>query len=789
MDVNQRIISRLATELSVRPEQVAATVELLDGGATVPFIARYRKEVTGALDDIQLRQLDERLRYLRELEERRATVIAAIDEQGKLDGPLKASIDAAETKQRLEDLYLPFKKKRRTKAQIAREAGLEPLADALLADPTLNPESEAEKYLRPAEGDIPAIEDAKAALDGAKQILMERFAEDPELIGQLRERLWQEGELSARVLEGKQQEGAKFSDYFEHDEKLAKAPSHRALAMFRARNEGVLSLSIRLPGEDDAPIHPAQLAIAKQFGISDQGRAGDKWLAEVVRWTWRVKLYTALETELLGRLREQAELTAIEVFAANLKDLLLAAPAGQKVTLAIDPGQRTGCKVAVIDATGQFVDHTTIYPHAPQNRWDESLSVLAKLAKQHGVQLIAVGNGTASRETDKLAGELLKALAPEYRLSKVMVSEAGASVYSASEYASREMPDLDVTVRGAVSIGRRLQDPLAELVKIEPKSIGVGQYQHDVSQVQLSRSLEVVIEDCVNAVGVDLNTASSALLSRVAGLSAALAENIVAQRNVKGAFKSRKELLEVSRLGAKTFEQCAGFLRIHNADNPLDASAVHPEAYPLVERIAKQSGREVRGLIGDSAALKALKPADFADERFGVPTVSDILKELDKPGRDPRPEFKAAEFREGVETLNDLKPSMVLEGTVTNVTHFGAFVDIGVHQDGLVHISALSDRFIDDPRSVVKAGDIVTVKVMSIDIPRKRVGLSMRLDDQPEAENDTRGGANKNNGSPTDQHNANRKSSRGQRHSAKPAEAEAPMGALGAALLKARGGK
>ncbi|SDI97758.1 uncharacterized protein SAMN04487867_11976 [Vreelandella titanicae] len=785
MDVNQRIISRLATELGVRPEQVSATVELLDGGATVPFIARYRKEVTGALDDIQLRQLDERLRYLRELEERRAAVLVAIDEQGKLDATLKASIDAAETKQRLEDLYLPFKKKRRTKAQIAREAGLEPLADALLADPTLNPESEAENYLRPAEGDIPAIEDAKTALDGAKQILMERFAEDPELIGQLRERLWQEGQLSARVLEGKQQEGAKFSDYFEHDEKLAKAPSHRALAMFRARNEGVLSLSIRLPGEDEAPIHPAQLAIAKQFGISDQGRPADKWLAEVVRWTWRVKLYTALETELLGRLREQAELTAIEVFAANLKDLLLAAPAGQKVTLAIDPGQRTGCKVAVIDATGQFVDHTTIYPHAPQNQWNEALSVLAKLVKQYGVELIAVGNGTASRETDKLAGELLKALAPAHRLSKVMVSEAGASVYSASEYASREMPDLDVTVRGAVSIGRRLQDPLAELVKIEPKSIGVGQYQHDVSQVQLSRSLEVVIEDCVNAVGVDLNTASSALLSRVAGLSAALAENIVAQRNVKGAFKNRKELLEVSRLGAKTFEQCAGFLRIHNADNPLDASAVHPEAYPLVERIAKQSGREVRGLIGDSAALKALKPADFADERFGVPTVSDILKELDKPGRDPRPEFKAAEFREGVETLNDLKLSMVLEGTVTNVTHFGAFVDIGVHQDGLVHISALSDRFIDDPRSVVKAGDIVTVKVMSIDIPRKRVGLSMRLDDQPEAEN----GANKHSGSPKDQHSGARKPARNQRNNANKAEAPEPMGALGAALLKARGGK
>ncbi|WAM47464.1 Tex family protein [Vreelandella venusta] len=791
MDVKQRIISRLATELNVRPEQVSATVELLDGGATVPFIARYRKEVTGALDDIQLRQLDERLRYLRELEERREAVLAAIDEQGKLDATLKATIQAAETKQRLEDLYLPFKKKRRTKAQIAREAGLEPLADALLANPQLNPESEAAQYLRPEEGDIPAIEDAKAALDGAKQILMERFAEDPELIGLLRERLWQEGELSARVLDGKQQEGAKFSDYFEHDEKLAKVPSHRALAMFRGRNEGVLSLAIRLPGEEDAPIHPAQVAIAKQVGISDEGRPADKWLGEVVRWTWRVKLYTALETELLGRLREQAELTAIEVFAANLKDLLLAAPAGQKVTLAIDPGLRTGCKIAVVDATGQFIDQATIYPHAPQNRWDESLNVLAKLVKQHGVQLIAVGNGTASRETDKLAGDLLKALAPEHRLSKVMVSEAGASVYSASEYASRELPDLDVTVRGAVSIARRLQDPLAELVKIEPKSIGVGQYQHDVSQVQLSRSLEVVIEDCVNAVGVDLNTASSALLSRVAGLSAVIAENIVAQRNVKGAFKSRKELLEVSRLGPKTFEQCAGFLRISNAENPLDASAVHPEAYTLVERIAKQNSRDIKGLIGDSATLKALKPADFADERFGVPTVSDILKELDKPGRDPRPEFKAAEFREGVETLKDLKLGMVLEGTVTNVTHFGAFVDVGVHQDGLVHISALSDRFIDDPRSVVKAGDIVTVKVMSVDIPRKRVGLSMRLDDEPEQ---AQAASDSTNGEPRKPARSQRSASsgqsgRGQRQSGKSSEAAAPMGALGAALLKAKQGK
>ncbi|MBP5980656.1 MAG: RNA-binding transcriptional accessory protein [Halomonas sp.] len=780
MDVNQRIISRLADELGVRTQQVAATVELLDGGATVPFIARYRKEITGALDDTQLRQLDERLRYLRELEERREAVLLAIDEQGKLDAPLKAAIQAAETKQRLEDLYLPFKKKRRTKAQIAREAGLEPLADALLANPALDPETEAEAYLRPAEVDIPAIEDAKAALDGAKQILMERFAEDPELIGRLRERLWQEGELSARVLEGKQQEGAKFADYFEHDEKLAKVPSHRALAMFRGRNEGVLSLAIRLPGEDEAPIHPAQVAIAKQVGISDEGRAADKWLGEVVRWTWRVKLYTALETELLGRLREQAEQTAIDVFAANLKDLLLAAPAGQKVTLALDPGLRTGCKVAVVDATGQFIDQATIYPHAPQNRWDESLNVLSKLVKQHGVELIAVGNGTASRETDKLAIELLKALAPAHRLSKVMVSEAGASVYSASEYASRELPDLDVTIRGAVSIARRLQDPLAELVKIEPKSIGVGQYQHDVSQVQLSRSLEAVIEDCVNAVGVDLNTASSALLSRVAGLSAAIAENIVAQRNIQGAFKSRKALLEVSRLGPKTFEQCAGFLRIHNAENPLDASAVHPEAYTLVERIAKQNGREVKGLIGDSAALKALKPADFADERFGIPTVSDILSELDKPGRDPRPEFKAAEFREGVETLKDLKLGMVLEGTVTNVTPFGAFVDIGVHQDGLVHISALSDRFIDDPRSVVKAGDIVSVKVMSVDIPRKRIGLSMRLDDEPEQEQSASGKAS---------HSDTRKPARSQRQGNKSNEAPAPMGALGAALLKARKGK
>ncbi|SDK41276.1 Tex family protein [Billgrantia gudaonensis] len=784
MDATTRIISRLAEELAVRPQQVSATVELLDGGATVPFVARYRKEVTGGLDDTQLRQLDERLRYLRELEERREAVLAAIDEQGKLTTELERLIQAADTKQRLEDLYLPYKKKRRTKAQIAREAGLEPLAEALLADPSLDPEAEAAKYLRAADGDIPAIEDAKSALDGARQILMERFAEDPELVGALRERLWSEGELSARLLEGKEREGAKFSDYFEHDEKLAKVPSHRALAMFRGRNEGVLTLAIRLPGEDEAPIHPAQVAIARHFDIRDEGRPADKWLRDVVRWTWRVKLYTHLETELLGRLRERAELEAIDVFAANLKDLLLAAPAGQKATLAIDPGLRTGCKVAVVDATGQFLEHATIYPHAPRNAWDASLAELAKLVDKHDVTLIAVGNGTASRETDKLAGDLVKLFAGKRALSKVMVSEAGASVYSASEYAARELPDLDVTIRGAVSIARRLQDPLAELVKIEPKSIGVGQYQHDVSQLQLSKSLEAVIEDCVNGVGVDLNTASSALLSRVAGLSPALAEAIVARRNAEGAFTSRQQLLDVSRLGPKTFEQCAGFLRIMNGDNPLDASAVHPEAYPLVERIAERSGRPLAGLIGDSATLKAVKPADFADERFGVPTVTDILAELDKPGRDPRPEFKAAEFREGVETLKDLEPGMILEGSVTNVTHFGAFVDIGVHQDGLVHISALSERFVEDPRSVVKAGDIVKVKVMSVDLERARIGLSMRLDDQPgeEGGKSRRGGEGRNakGGKPP---------RKGARREERQGDAGGSLGALGEALRQAQRGK
>ncbi|HSP59212.1 MAG TPA: Tex family protein [Halomonas sp.] len=794
MDATNRIITRLAEELGVRTQQVTATVELLDGGATVPFIARYRKEVTGGLDDIQLRQLDERLRYLRELEERRTAVLAAIDEQGKLTDDLAARLQAADTKQRLEDLYLPFKKKRRTKAQIAREAGLEPLADVLMADPTRDPQIEAQAYLRPAEGDTPGVEDAKAALDGARQILMERFAEDAELVGQLRERLWSEGELSARLLAGKEREGAKFSDYFEHDEPLAKTPSHRALAMFRARNEGVIALSIRLPGEQDAPIHPAQVMIARHVAIRDEGRAADAWLRDVVRWTWRVKLYTQLETELMSRLRERAEQAAIDVFAANLKDLLLAAPAGQKATLAIDPGLRTGCKVAVVDATGQFLAHTTIYPHAPQNRWDASLAELATLVEKHDVALIAVGNGTASRETDRLAGDLVKYFSSQKghgnrALAKVMVSEAGASVYSASEYASREFPDLDVTIRGAVSIARRLQDPLAELVKIEPKSIGVGQYQHDVSQLQLSKSLEAVIEDCVNAVGVDLNTASSALLSRVAGLNPALAEAIVARRNGEGAFRSRRALLDVSRLGPKTFEQCAGFLRIMNGTNPLDASAVHPEAYPLVERIAKRSGRELGGLIGDSATLKSIEPAEFADERFGVPTINDILKELDKPGRDPRPEFKAAEFREGVETLKDLEPGMILEGGVTNVTHFGAFIDIGVHQDGLVHISALSERFVEDPRTVVKAGDIVRVKVMSVDLERSRIALTMRLDDPLEdagAERPRRGNAEGRRGG---QDKAARRGGQTSQAGTRQGQSDGQMGALGAALLQAKKGR
>lgn len=721
LDINAKI----AEELGVASRNVTAAVALLDEGATVPFIARYRKEVTGSLDDTQLRTLEERLRYLRELEERRTSILASIEEQGKLTPELHTSILAADTKVRLEDLYLPYKKKRRTKGQIALEAGLGELADALFANPELNPESEAERFIQPDNG----FADVKAVLEGAKYILMEQFAEDANLLENLRTTLHNDAKLSSRVVTGKEQEGAKFSDYFEHDEALKSVPSHRALAMFRGRNEGVLNLSLAL-GEPDALLHPCEVMVANHFDISNQGRAGDAWLAEVVRWTWRIKLSTHLETDLFGSLREQAETEAINVFARNLHDLLLAAPAGPRRTLALDPGLRTGCKVAVMDETGKLLATDTIFPHAPQNKWQPSLATLGALCQQYQVELIAIGNGTASRESDRLAAELVKGM-PQLRMQKIMVSEAGASVYSASELAAKEFPELDVSLRGAVSIGRRLQDPLAELVKIDPKSIGVGQYQHDVSQVQLARSLDAVVEDCVNAVGVDVNTASAALLTRISGLNSTLANNIVEFRNSNGAFANRNQLKKVPRLGAKTFELAAGFLRVMNGDNPLDTSAVHPETYPLVKRIAEHTQRDVRSLIGDSAFLKQLDPKQFTDETFGLPTVTDILAELDKPGRDPRPEFKTATFQDGIESLKDLTLGMLLEGVVTNVTNFGAFVDVGVHQDGLVHISALADRFVQDPHTVVKAGDIVKVKVMEVDIPRARIALSMRLSDEP----------------------------------------------------------
>jgi len=760
------INSRIANELGVRPQQVAAAVALLDEGSTVPFIARYRKEVTGSLDDTQLRNLEERLRYLRELDERRISILASIEEQGKLTPELKREIDLADTKTRLEDLYLPYKQKRRTKGQIALEAGLGELADALFGNPELNPESEATRFIDAEKG----FADVKAVLEGAKYILMERFAEDADLLAKLRDFLKHNATLSARVVPGKETEGAKFSDYFEHDEVLKNTPSHRALAIFRGRNEGILSVSLKVGDETPGSMHPGEGMIGERFGIANRGRAADKWLAEVVRWTWKVKLYTSLETDLLGELRDKAEDEAISVFARNLHDLLLAAPAGPRATLALDPGLRTGCKVAVVDATGKLLETATVYPHAPRNDWDGTLAILAKLCAKHAVDLIAIGNGTASRETDKLAGELIEKV-PGLKLTKIMVSEAGASVYSASELAAREFPDLDVSLRGAVSIARRLQDPLAELVKIDPKSIGVGQYQHDVSQLKLARSLDAVVEDCVNAVGVDVNTASAALLARISGLNATLAQNIVQFRDANGAFKSRSELKKVPRLGEKTFEQAAGFLRVMNGDNPLDASAVHPETYPLVQRIAQDTGRDIRSLIGDSAFLKRLDPKQFTDETFGLPTVTDILGELDKPGRDPRPEFKTAEFQDGVEKLSDLEPGMVLEGVVTNVTNFGAFVDIGVHQDGLVHISALSEKFVKDPYEVVKAGDIVKVKVMEVDIPRNRVGLSMRMSDTPGAKTD---GPQRSGGKPRGN------APRSERHARedKPAPANAAMAAL-----------
>jgi uncharacterized protein len=735
------IESRIAAELSVKPPQVIAAVTLLDGGATVPFIARYRKEATGGLDDAQLRALQERLTYLRELEERRAAILKSVAEQGKLTADLKSSLDAADTKQRLEDLYLPYRPKRRTKAQIAREAGLDELARALLADPTLDPQAEAARYLKAPftteQGENPGVADAKAALEGARQVLMEQFAEDAALVGELREHLRASALLVSKLAQGKEEAGAKFRDYFDYREVLAVIPSHRALALLRGRKEEILQLAMKLPEELDAAATPAaapdtlnscERKIAVRFQIASRGRPGDAWLLQTARWTWQVKLAWQLEGELLAQLRERAEEEAIRVFARNLHDLLLAAPAGPRTTMGLDPGLRTGVKVAVVDRTGKVLETATIYPHAPRNDWEGALHALASLAKKHAVDLISIGNGTASRETDRLAGDLGKRHA-DLELTKIVVSEAGASVYSASELASRELPGLDVTLRGAVSIARRLQDPLAELVKIDPKSIGVGQYQHDVNQTRLARSLDAVVEDCVNAVGVDVNTASPALLARISGLSESLAGAIVRHRDEKGAFRSREALREVPRLGAKTFEQAAGFLRINDGEDPLDRSAVHPEAYPLVQRILADLRKPLPEVMGAPQVLRQIDAGRYTDERFGLPTVRDILRELEKPGRDPRPEFKSAVFQEGVDDLKDLKPGMVLEGVVTNVTNFGAFVDVGVHQDGLVHISMMSERFIKDPRELVKAGDVVKVKVLEVDLQRRRIALTMRLSD------------------------------------------------------------
>ena len=717
------IAQRIADELHVRVSQVDATIALLDDKSTVPFIARYRKEATGGLDDTQLRALAERLEYLRELEDRRATIANSIAEQGKMTPELAAAIAAADTKARLEDLYLPYKPKRRTKAQIAREAGLEPLALGLLGNPQLVPEQAAAAYVDSEKG----IADIGAALEGARWILMETLSEDAELVGGLRQLVWERGEWRSTVVPGKEAEGVKFSDYFAASERVKSVPSHRVLALLRGRKEGILRLTVVLPDEEGAagPTEPER-RIAAKAGIAQKGRPADAWLAETVRWTWKVRMLAHLDLETEQRLREQAEAEAIRVFGRNLHDLLLAAPAGQRTTIGLDPGLRTGVKVAVVDGTGKVLDTATVYPHEPRKDREGTLRTLAALCARHGVQLVSIGNGTASRETDALAGDLIKRH-PELALTKVMVSEAGASVYSASELASKELPDLDVSLRGAVSIARRLQDPLAELVRIEPKAIGVGQYQHDLNQAQLARQLDAVVEDCVNAVGADLNTASAPLLARISGLNESLAKNIVAFRDEHGAFRNRRQLLKVPRVGARTFEQAAGFLRVVNGDNPLDASAVHPEAYPVVERIVSRTGVGIRELIGKTAVLRGLKPEEFADAQFGVPTVKDILAELDKPGRDPRPEFRTAVFKEGVQSIGDLTPGMMLEGVVTNVANFGAFVDIGVHQDGLVHVSQLADRFVKDPRDVVKAGDIVKVRVVEIDLPRKRIALTMKV--------------------------------------------------------------
>jgi protein Tex len=726
--LNKKIASIIAEEIHAQPSQVLAAVALLDEGSTVPFIARYRKEVTGGLDDTQLRDLEARLRYLRELEERRSAILASIEEQGKLSDELRNDIQAADNKARLEDLYLPFKPKRRTRAQIAREAGLEPLAEGLLSNPNLVPEEFAAQFISTEK----EVNDTKAALEGARAILMERWGEDAGLVGELRQWMHEVGIIHAKVADGKESSGEKYRDYFEHKESLASIPSHRLLALLRARREEILFLDLD-PGADiEAGNLYATGRIAKHVGIENLERPADRWLIDACRLTWRAKLHLHLMLDLFNQATEKAEAEAINVFGDNLKDLMLAAPAGARAVLGLDPGIRTGVKVAVVDKTGKLVAFDTIYPHEPRKQWDASLHCLKLLCEKHQVELIAIGNGTASRETDKLAGDLIKQN-PHLKMQKIVVSEAGASVYSASELAAKEFPDLDVSIRGAVSIARRLQDPLAELVKIEPKAIGVGQYQHDVNPYRLARALDAKVEDCVNAVGVDVNTASSALLTRVSGLSASVADNIVAHRDQHGRFASREALLKVPRLGEKTYEQCAGFLRISNGDNALDASSVHPEAYPIVERILKNCGREMKSIMGDTAFLRSLKPESYTDEKFGLPTVRDILKELEKPGRDPRPEFKAATFAEGVEELKDLKVGMILEGVVSNVAAFGAFVDIGVHQDGLVHISALADKFVKDPREVVKAGDVIKVRVVEVDIQRKRIALTCRLSDPVEA--------------------------------------------------------
>ncbi len=723
------INKKIADELGVREQQVAATVELLNGGATVPFVARYRKEITGGLDDAQLRTLEERLTYLRELEERRLVILESVREQGKLDAALEAAIMTADTKGRLEDIYLPFKPKRRTKAEIAKEAGLEPLSELLLTEPQNDPKKVAEAFVNAEK----SVADVAAALDGARAILVERFAEDADLIGALREQMWSNGLMASTVRTGKKTEGEKFKDYFEFSEPLHKLPSHRILALFRGEKEEILDLAMQpepMPATPAPTTTPSsyELKIMNRFVVSDQGRPGDKWLIETTRWAWRTKIQVHLNIDLRMRLWTAAEEEGVRVFASNLRDLLLAAPAGARVTMGLDPGFRSGVKTAIIDATGKVVATTTIYPHEPQRQWDASLAMLGKLAVQHKVDLIAIGNGTASRETDKLAMELVKLL-PDLKMSKIVVSEAGASVYSASAFASEELPELDVTLRGAVSIARRLQDPLAELVKIDPKAIGVGQYQHDLGESKLARSLDAVVEDCVNGVGVDVNTASAPLLARVSGIGTGLAQSIVQHRDANGPFKSRKALKEVPRLGPKAFEQCAGFLRINDGEDPLDKSGVHPEAYPLVRKILEATKSDIKALIGNAEILRKVQPKAFVDDTFGLPTVTDILKELEKPGRDPRPAFKAAVFMEGVEKLSDLKPGMVLEGTVTNVAAFGAFVDIGVHQDGLVHISAMSKTFIKDPREVVKSGDIVKVKVLEVEVARKRIALTLRMDD------------------------------------------------------------